>query len=228
MNRIAQFVGIQAIALVSVLSIPGAVPRKAVVSGVVTDPAGSPVTHASVEALPRGDGGTGGTVGNRPNPWIQADSRGTFSINLPPGRYKIRAKDEIDGYPDPVYLLNTDPTTRFPEISVEEQDVSGVRVVLGARGGILDGTVQDALTHRPVAQSKVTIQDARNPEAYVEVFADKEGHVQFTVPSKPLRVSATANAYRAFVYEGRREVTLSPGEHRSILLELHSHESDTE
>jgi len=134
--------------------------------------------------------------------------------------YKIRAKDEVDGYPDPVYLLNADPTARFPEVPVEGQDVPGVRVTLGARGGILDGTVRDASTHRPIAHGKITIQDVRNPDAYVEVFADKEGHTQFAVPSRPLRISATADTYTPFSYEDGKEVTLSPGERRTILLEL--------
>jgi hypothetical protein len=63
---------------------------------------------------------------------------------LAPGRYRIRGKDELDGFPDPTFWLSTDPKAKFPEISVIDEDVTDVNVVLGSRGAIVYGSVQNA------------------------------------------------------------------------------------
>jgi hypothetical protein len=190
------------------------------VSGVVTDSTGTEVAQAFVEALPMARGEQGGTVGDRPNPWVPTDSHGKFRISLAPGRYRIRAKAEADGFPDPVFMLNRDPTARFPEISVERQDVSDVRVILGKRGGVLDGVLLDQDSRKPIPHGKVTISDARAVEAYVEVFADEQGHFEFAVPNKPVRVSATAAGHATAYVDNGKELTLSGGEHRTVELEL--------
>jgi hypothetical protein len=207
---------VQAIALSLTLLGPAAVRADSTVSGTVIDSRGMEIPNAMVEALPRPSGVRSGSVGDHPNPWIQTDSHGRFRIKLPPGRYKIEAKAEMDGHPDPIFMLNTDPTSRFPEISVQQQNISGVHVVLGKRGGVLAGEVVDQ-SGRSIANAKVTIRDARNPHAYVEVFADKNGQFQVTVLSKPLLISATAAGYRASSFA---ELTLSQGEKRRIVLTL--------
>jgi hypothetical protein len=167
----------------------------------------------------RGEAVTG-TVGNSPNPWIQADSRGRFGISVSPGRYKISARDDVDGYPDPAYWLNADPTAIFPEVTIGQKDVANLRVVLGKRGGILAGEVIDQTARKPIPNGKVAIVDARNKGAYVEVFADAYGQFQFTVPSKLVLVSATAPRYKAAAFAAGAGVTLSGGEHRQIVFEL--------
>jgi Carboxypeptidase regulatory-like domain len=100
------------------------------VLGVVTDVNGSVVAGASVTAVPVEEGGNGGDLA-----WVHTDNGGGFRLLLKPGRYVIRAKDEADGYPDPSFLLCSDPRANFPQVSVEGLDVSDVRVVLGTRGG---------------------------------------------------------------------------------------------
>jgi Carboxypeptidase regulatory-like domain len=207
------------LALIAVISGRG-FGAEVTISGMITDSKGSRVEHGLVQAIPRGGNEQGGTVGNHPSPWIQADSRGRFKISLPPGRYKIHAKDDVDGYPDPVYLLNADSTAIFPEITVEEKDNSYVRVILGNRGGVLVGDLVDKESRDPVPHGKVTISDARNAKAYVEVFADASGHFQFPVPSKPLLLSATATGYSTTRFGGGTELTLAAGERREIVFEL--------
>ena len=208
----------------SVLAVAFACPHsfgaaERVVSGIVIDSAGFEVANASVQAMPRKEEKNGGTVGSLS--WMKTDSHGRFSLRLSSGRYKIVAKDEADGYPDPVFMLSADPTDRFPEISVQEEDISGVRVMLGMRGGVLEGDLRDQETQNPIPQGKVVIRDARNAEAYVEVFPDKlGGQFQFTVPNKPVLVSATAPGYATTYFGNREEVTLSGGEHRHITIEL--------
>jgi hypothetical protein len=184
------------------------------IHGVVTDINGSVVGSASVAAVPLEEGGSAGDLG-----WVHTDNSGRFRLLLRPGHYVIRAKDEADGYPDPSFLLCSDSSANFPRVSVEGLDVPGVRVVLGARGGVLGGDVRDALTQQPIPNAKVTIRDAQRPNAFVEVFADKTGYFRFTVPSKPVQVIATAGGHEAARYEGE-PLILSGGQHRSVKIKL--------
>ncbi len=196
-----------------------AVGSEATVSGTVTDATGSESAHALVQAIHRMKSESGGTVGSRPNPWIQTDDHGRFRVNLAPGRYKFQAKNEIDGYPDPIFLLNSDETATFPEVTVSQKDISDVRVTLGKRGGVLEGELIDQQSREPIPRCKITIRDARNAHAYVEVFADQAGHFRFVVPGKPVLISATAPGYKTTKFENG-ELMLSGGEHHTIVMGL--------
>lgn len=221
MREISRLAIVQVIGFIFVVLTSGrATGAEVTVSGTITDSTGSEVAHALVQALPRGGNAQGGSVGNRPSPWIQGDSHGRFKIRLSSGSYKIHAKDDVDGFPDPVYLLNSDSTATFPEITVGQNDISDVRVLLGKRGGILVGELIDQDSRGPVPHGKVTITDARNASAYVEVFADDNGRFEFPVPSKPLLLSAAAAGYKTASFGGGTEQTLSGGERREIVLEL--------
>jgi len=180
------------------------------VAGVVTGIDGSEAPRACVSARPVGP--SAGNMG-----CTEADEHGAFTMRLRPGEYIMRAKDEAEGYPDPNFLLSTDPSAKFPRVVIGQSDVSGVRVVLGARGGVLEGRVRDKATGLPIVGAKVTISDARAPAAYVEVFSNKDGAFQFTVPARPVIVSAAATSYE----KGRpEEVALSGGRHVSIEINL--------
>ncbi|MGO9575575.1 MAG: carboxypeptidase regulatory-like domain-containing protein [Terriglobales bacterium] len=189
------------------------------VSGFVHGASGSSVAHASIEAVPVLSTQEPGTIGHT-NPWIAADSDGRFNLKLPPGRYRIRAKDERDGYPDPSFWVNLDPSASFPEINVGDSEVRGVEVVLGKQGGFLSGTVQDAQTRKPLAGAKIRIQDVTNVNAYLEIFADQAGHFLYTVPSKPILISVAASGYKGKSSQKGLEVDLSPGERRELQLEM--------
>jgi hypothetical protein len=180
------------------------------VAGVVTTIDGSDAPRACISARPVGT--SAGNLG-----CTEADEHGAFTIRLRPGEYIIRAKDEAEGYPDPNFLLASDPSAKFPRVVVGQSDVSGVRVVLGAKGGVLEGIVRDQATGFPIVGAKVTISDAHAPGAYVEVFSNKDGAFQFTVPAKPVVVSAAAMSYESGPTE---EVTLTGGRHRSIEINL--------
>jgi hypothetical protein len=108
----------------------------------------------------------------------------------------------------------------FPEVTVGQEAISGVRVVLGKKGGVLEGRLRDSATLLPIPKAKITIRDARNPEAFVEIFTDKAGHFQYTVPSKPIQIVATAAGHIAAFYANGAELTLSEGEHRAVDLDL--------
>jgi hypothetical protein len=108
----------------------------------------------------------------------------------------------------------------FPEINVSKQDIVGVEVRLGPKGATLDGDVRDKVSQSFVQKAKITIRDAKRPEAFVEVFSDKAGHFRFTVPSKFLLISATAEGYKTAHMDEGRQWMPSSGEHRAIIFEL--------
>jgi Carboxypeptidase regulatory-like domain len=188
----------------------GGEPTEQNVAGVVMRVDGSEVPGACVSA--RAVGASAGNMG-----CTKTDEHGAFTMRLRPGEYVIRAKDEAEGYPDPSFLLSADPTAKFPQVVVGQSDISGVHVTLGAKGGVLEGKVQDEATRLPIVGAKITISDARSPGAYVEVFSKKDGGFQFIVPAKPVFIFATAIGYE----NGRaEEVALSGGQHRSIEIDL--------
>ncbi len=199
------------------VSARGASPQRTV-TGIVIDADGSVLGSALVQAVPLGAVGSGGTVSSAQ--WVPTNDRGRFQISLPPGRYAIRGKDEKEGYPDPNFLLSADPSARFPEILVSDDDISGLQVIVGRKGGVIDGTIREADTQTAIAKAKVTIRDARNPGAFVELFSDQLGHFRFTVPSKPIRVFATAPGYSTTHLLSGKDLIIAAGDHRTILLEL--------
>jgi hypothetical protein len=184
--------------------------RSHIVTGIVTAPDGSRIEGACVSALPMES-----TAGN--SICTNTDHWGRFTLTLHPGKYVLRAKAETAGYPDPMFLLGADRTAEFPEIVVGESDVSGVKVVLGLRGGILEGEIRDSRDDSPIPGAKLRISDLNNPAAYVEVFSNKDGRFQFTVPGKALSLSVTAKGYKAAEVQ---EFTLSAGEHRTLDIQL--------
>lgn len=186
------------------------------IAGVVIAPDGIAVPTASVEAV-RLPGDKDDLTANQLR-WTQTDNEGRFRLTLAPGRYEIRAKDEMGGYPDPNFLLSSDPSTAFPVINVDGRDLSDIKVRLGAKGGILEGELLDRATRSPVAKGKVTIADARNPQIFVEVFVGKEGRFRFAVPNKPVKISGSAPGY--LVASFGQTITLAGGEHRQVTLDL--------
>ncbi len=188
---------------------------QATVTGVVLDQSGTAVPNSRVEAFPVQGGGFVGNIA-----WAQVDDHGNFRMVLREGDYEIRAKDESGDYPDPNALLSVDPKAVFPRITISKQDISGVRVKLGSKGGILEGDLRDKVTHRPIPKAKITISDASRPKAFVEVFTDANGHFQFTVPSRALLVSVSARGYKISSFESGRPLTLSAGERRAVFLEI--------
>jgi hypothetical protein len=196
-------------------AVAGVPAERHIISGVVVNSAGAGAGEAYVAAVPTGDSGVAGSVN-----WIRADGSGRFQITLKRGRYVIRAKDEGHGYPDPTFLISRDPKSNFPEIEVRNHDLVGIRVVLGIEGGVLQIHVRDDATLEGVQGAKVVIRDADNEEAFVEVNADQMGHLQFSVPNRPLIISAYAPGYLRTVFQNNGQLILSGGEQRSITIDI--------
>ena len=187
----------------------------AVVKGQVFAPDGLEIQSAQVTVIPISTSGHAGRLH-----WTNTDGHGRFRLVLKPGRYQIRAKAEADGYPDPNAIFSVDPSARFPTISVAQSDLSGVRVVLGRKGGILVGDLRDRQSRGAISHGKVILRDARDPNAFVELTTDDQGRFQFTVPNKAFTILATAPGYKAAHFMNGQTLTLSGGEQRNITLEL--------
>lgn len=186
-----------------------------IVSGTVTDAAGTPITKGYVAAVSVNANGTAGQI-----PWTPIDASGNFRLFLPPGTHTIRAKDEADGYPDPSYLLSRDPAALFPTIVVGTNDLTGVQVRLGEQGGVLDGTVVERETQTPIHGSRVIVRSALDSTAFVEITPDNEGVFQFSVPAKPLVVCAGAPERSTVCFENAEPITVSGGAHFLVKLQL--------
>ena len=161
------------------------------VSGVVVTAMGNVVPGALVSAWPLAEHGAGGS-----GHWVSANSEGKFTLSLTRGSYEIRAKDERDGYPDPSYLLCADSRAQFPRIIVEHRNIEDIRVSLGEQGGTPRILLRDGETKRPILRAKVTVRDAENAAAFVELSADNQGKIFFAAPHKLLIVTASAPGYR--------------------------------
>ena len=180
------------------------------VTGIVTNAEGLRMEGACVSAVPAEPSAGASLCAN-------TDQEGRFGLMLRPGRYLLRAKDEGAGYPDTMFALCDDPSAKFPEIVIADSDVSGVNVVLGVRGGVLDGTVRVGNSTLPISGAKVTISEANNPAAFVEVFSNDDGRFQFTVPAKSISVSVTASGYKPAQVQ---EFIISGGQHRTLDISL--------
>jgi hypothetical protein len=187
----------------------------AVVKGQVVAADGSQVQSAQITAIPITTSGHAGHL-----QWTNTDGHGQFHLVLKPGRYQIRAKAEADGYPDPNALFSVDPSARFPTITVAQSDISGVQVVLGAKGGILVGDLRDRQSHGAIPHGTIILRDARDPKAFVELTADGQGRFQFTVPNKAFTILATASEYETVQFQNGQTLLLSNGERRNITIEL--------
>jgi len=185
------------------------------VSGVVLNAKGAGVTSARVSpVLVSSEGSIGSTT------WVAVNDHAEFELHLKPGRYVIRAKDEAHGYPDPSFLLTRDEKARFPAVVVGESDISGVTVRMGAPGALISGSVVDETTGSPIPAATVTIRDARNAGAFVELTANNEGRFAFAVPSKPIVVHAVARGYTSVDYDRGAEFHPSAGEKMEITLSM--------
>ncbi|MGH9499076.1 MAG: MSCRAMM family protein [Terriglobales bacterium] len=183
------------------------------VSGSVITADGSTLPSVAVQAIPIAESAVG------VQHWLAADKDGHFSLLLKPGRYQIRAKAEDAGYPDPNFLLSADPTAHFPIVVVTSQALTEVRVVLGVRGAFVDGEVHDVRSGKPLKDAKVTIADASDSRAYVEVFTNASGEFHFAMPAKHIMISATADGYISSEKRPQR-ISPSPGEHVKVAIDL--------
>lgn len=185
--------------------------RGGAISGVVVDEGGMPVPSylLAVESfVPSGDDPSPAPLGR---PRSINDPTGEFLFDrLPAGRYVLTAS--ADGR----------PPARSAAIDVETaRTTSRVRIVL-PRGAILEGTVLDAETRRPIAGAWVALDAATSTGANSiqgATTGPSGAYALQGVPAGPFSVRVSHESYRAKIVSGlttrgasmiRQDIELKP------------------
>jgi protocatechuate 3,4-dioxygenase beta subunit len=186
--------------------------RVARISGIVSNPDGTPVTSGNINLMSDAAGGRGSQVGVNFGSRIQWD--GSFTIgNVAPGRYMLRARGNESEVPQ----FAAQP------LSVSGDDLSDVIVTLSA-GATISGTVSflpggspapDYTQFRITAPS--TDQSDFGPQSNARV--DKDGHFSISGVSAGAHLIRPSNGSRTWVLKsvtvGDRDVTDIPFQLRS-------------
>jgi protocatechuate 3,4-dioxygenase beta subunit len=186
--------------------------RVARISGIVSNPDGTPVTSGNINLMSDSGGGRGNQIGMNFGGRIQWD--GAFTIgNVAPGRYVLRARGDDSEVPQ----FAAQP------ITVSGDDLSDVIVTLSA-GATISGTVSflpggspapDYTQFRITAPS--TDQSDFGPQSNARV--DKDGHFSISGVSAGAHLIRPSNGSRTWVLKsvtvGDRDVTDVPFQVRS-------------
>jgi hypothetical protein len=182
------------------------------ISGLVSNPDGTPVTSGNVNLMTDAGGGRGNQIGMNFGGRIQWD--GSFSIsNVAPGRYILRARGDD----------SETPQFAAQPISVTGDDLSDVTVVLSP-GATISGTVTFLPGSSPApdyTQFRITApatdQSDVGPQSNARV--DKDGHFTISGVSAGAHLIRPSNGSRTWVLQsvkvGDRDVTDAPFQVRS-------------
>jgi hypothetical protein len=182
------------------------------ISGVVSNPDGTPVTSGNINLMSDSGGARGNQIGMNFGGRIQWD--GSFTIsNVAPGRYILRARGTD----------SDTPQFAAQPISVNGDDLTGVPVILSA-GATIAGTVTflpggspapDFTQFRITAPS--TDQSDFGPQSNARV--DKDGHFTIEGVSAGTHLIRPSNGSRTWLLQsvsiGGRDVTDTPFQVRS-------------
>ena len=182
------------------------------ISGVVSNPDGTPVTSGNINLMADAGGARSNQIGMNFGARIQWD--GSFNIgNVAPGRYILRARGTDAETPQ----FGAQP------ISVNGDDLSGVAIILSA-GATISGTLSflpggspapDFTQFRITAPS--TDQSDFGPQASARV--DKDGHFSIEGVSAGPHLIRPSNGSRTWLLQsvtvGGRDITDSPFQLRS-------------
>src|SRR3954469_17233798 len=186
--------------------------RVARITGIVSNPDGTPVTAGTVNLMSENTAGRGSQVGM--NYGGRVDWDGTFTINnVPPGRYILRARAEDSDVP----LFGTQP------LSVNGADLAGLPVGLST-GATIAGSITflgggakapDPTQVRIAAPSTDSSDFGPQPNARV----DKDGRFTLSGVSAGSHLIRTGGNARGWILKsvtvGGRDVTDTPFQLRS-------------
>lgn len=182
------------------------------ITGIVSNPDGTPVTSGNINLIADAGGARGSRIGMNFGGRIQWD--GSFTINnVAPGRYLLRARGDDSETPQ----FATQP------ISVNGEDLPGVTVVLSA-GATITGTVSFLPGASPapdVTQFRITApssdQSDFGPQPNARV--DKDGRFTLSGLSAGAHLIRPSNGSRTWILKsvtvGDRDVTDTPFQVRS-------------
>jgi hypothetical protein len=147
------------------------------IKGTVTDEDGSPVPDATVYAVPQGlvlDDITLRSVQTDRNG--RFDFRGGFAWEA----YKLYARKDADGYPNPLDRFYADSKADAPQVDLTANHPSAaVAVNLGEKAGVVEGRVIDAETGA-VLKARLSFLDGQGNGRGVD--SDSEGKFRALLP----------------------------------------------
>jgi hypothetical protein len=125
------------------------------ITGTVINEKSEPIAHAKVTADP---------VDGRPRAsavrYVETDDNGRFLFEpMPWGTYRIFAKKEDEGFPDTAFSFYSNDVFTVAEIT-PSASVAEVRIRLGPRAGIVEGSVTNAASGVPVSAGLKLIRAA--------------------------------------------------------------------
>jgi hypothetical protein len=179
--------------------------RPANLSGTVIDQTGAPVAGAIVYAVDQG-------LADAIPPSTKTDGNGAFDFHrsLDLGAYKVYARKDADGYPDPFDSFYSDPEAEAPRIELSQaHPAASVAVKLGPKAATVAGRVVDANTGTAV-KARLAFVDADGHGHSVSVDGDYRIQVppgknvtlmvvmmptRFLVPGPPLKLEPGQYVY---------------------------------
>lgn len=145
------------------------------IRGVVTDQTGSPVAGATVYAVAQGL-----TLDDAIPRSVKTDNNGVFDFRggLDLGAYKLYARKDSAGYPNPFDSFYADAKSNAPKIDLTHEHPSGnVTLKLGPQAAVIAGRIVDANTRVPL-KANLSFEDSEGHGHEVEV----DGSYRIQVP----------------------------------------------
>ena len=165
------------------------------ITGVVLNERGAPVAQAQVLASKMGVQRAGSSVLQ----YHEADAEGGFTIeNLSWGIYRVSAKKEDEGYPDPGFGLCTEHDESIPVVTLKAASpTASVSIHLRPKAGAIQSiSVVDAVTGMEMNSAAITLRRAAEPAIFVETSTTLR---PILVPSNTdVSVEITATGYKGW------------------------------
>lgn len=190
------------------------------IHGTVVDETGNTVQGATLYAHPQGP-----MAMIIPHCITGADGSCTIS-NLTLGPYFVYAGKPQDGYPDLAYSFYQPRGTRPMEALVsEEHPASDLVVHLGAKAGILKGTVADAVTGKSL-DANAEFRWLSDPDNFIRGSGMTNATFRVLVPSDTaLKMVVSLDGYEDWVYgvdggQRGKPLLLHPGQEETLEIRL--------
>jgi hypothetical protein len=194
----------------------------ATVTGQVFDFEGQPLANTRISIFPMDTGMSG-----RGPPSPMTDHEGRYSVSLPPyqGRTRFCAVKERAGYPDTQDVVFGSGNDDRPIVNlVPGGRFENVDIHLGSPDGILEGTVVDADTGKPLWQARITLRRADVAAGMYSTSLPPDGRFLFALPPAPIEITVAAPLYEPWSYTdpqtGANSMLLQSDEHRKLTVRL--------
>lgn len=186
---------------------------------VIDEQTEQPIANATVTAWPE-EGSAAKLID------ALTDTGGKFVLEgLPAGPYEIAAAKELDYYPDTRELALGRGFGSLPKVLIQGGEIVHDVIIRLKKGGRLVGTVLDAQTHEPIANSELRVSRVNKPKRWTSVDPDERGYFQVVVPSADLQLEVSAPGYRKWTLveaqpNGRNVLRVNQGSTERLTIQL--------